>query len=234
MLATVALSVVGAGAWYGFLRPDPPIPPDDPPPLASPPPDPRLVFDTPFRNVRPEVRYLGDAACAGYHADIDRTYHAHPMGRSAAMTSRAEPIERYDSGANNPFTVRGLRVELEPAGDRVVHRVTAEGRSLPAYAVSADVVIGSGTRGRSYLTVTDGAVWQTTASWFTPVHRWDLSPGFEPATRRRILPECLFCRTDRVEPVPGAINSYKEPLFPGQVAIGCERCHGPGGLHVDE
>ncbi|MBO0697614.1 MAG: hypothetical protein J2P46_04410, partial [Zavarzinella sp.] len=43
---------------------------DDPPP-----PDPRLTFDTPFRNVRPDVAYVGDAACAPCHQDLCDTFH---------------------------------------------------------------------------------------------------------------------------------------------------------------
>ena len=36
---------------------------------------------------------------------------------------------------------------------------------------------------------------------------------------------------NRVEPVELSINRYQEPIFRGH-AIGCERCHGPGELHV--
>src|ERR1700720_2764393 len=81
----LAVVAVAAGVWYGLLRP------------AEAggggagaagrgaprPPDPREVFPTPFRNVKPGVAYVGDAACAGCHRDIAKRYHAHPMGRSA-------------------------------------------------------------------------------------------------------------------------------------------------------
>ena len=44
--------------------------------------------------------------------------------------------------------------------------------------------------------------------------------------------ECLFCHTSRVRSVSGTLNRYEPPIFEGH-AIGCERCHGPGALHVD-
>src|SRR4051812_45527177 len=37
---------------------------------------------SPYANVRPGVRYVGDAACARCHEEIAETYRTHPMGRS--------------------------------------------------------------------------------------------------------------------------------------------------------
>ena len=205
-----------------------------------PPPDPRLTFTTPYRNVKPGVRYVGDAACATCHADIDRTYHRHPMGRSAERLTAAggKGVEQFGPAARPTFAVGGfdLSAEQTPAG--LVHRVRARDAAPPAeYAPVVQVAVGSGTRGRSYLSVEDGgAVWQTALSWYGPGHHWDLSPGFRlgERARRAVASECLFCHVNQVEPVPGAENRYKVPLLAGQAAIGCERCHGPGELHVAE
>src|SRR5437762_1561401 len=53
------------------------------------PDDPRLTFQTPYRNVRPEVKYVGDTACAGCHPSQAKTYRQHPMGRSLAPLAEA-------------------------------------------------------------------------------------------------------------------------------------------------
>src|SRR5581483_4419862 len=86
-LAVLAAVAAAAGVWYGFFRTGSVGPPPEgaQPAPDPPPPDPRLTFPTPFRNVRPDVPYVGDAACAPCHQDIDRSYHADPMGRSAAF-----------------------------------------------------------------------------------------------------------------------------------------------------
>ncbi|HUR53213.1 MAG TPA: tetratricopeptide repeat protein [Gemmataceae bacterium] len=234
-LFALVAAVGGAAAWFAFLRPEP-APQPEPDVVAADPPtaDPRVSFDTPFRNVKPAVRYLGDASCAGCHGDIDKKYHAHPMGRSAALVARASPLETYAPGPHNPFTVGPLALRAEKTPDKVLHHVAAKG--LADYTVTADIAIGSGTRGRSYLSVEDGSVWQSPVSWFSPDARWNLSPGFDMGTggRRAIVPECLFCHVDRVERVAGSVNRYREPLLVGQAAISCERCHGPGELHVAE
>ncbi|MCS7021991.1 MAG: hypothetical protein NZU63_09205 [Gemmataceae bacterium] len=202
------------------------------------PVDPRLQTAVPFRNVRPEIRYVGDAACAECHADIAATYRQHPMGRSATMDLNDSPLERWQ---------QDLKVEQGPYRLGIVYRqkqwwhtLTLAGSATPVepvYAARLDVGIGSGTRGRSYLTFEQNALWQSPLSWFSNTACWDVSPGFDLGRggRRPVGPDCLFCHVHYVDPVPGAINRYQEPLFSlQQAAIGCERCHGPGELHVQE
>ena len=230
----VALALAG---WWFFLRPEPPAPP---PAENGPPSDPRLTFETPFRNVRPEVRYVGDRACADCHADLVESFHHHPMGRSAALILKATPVERYDAAAHNPFTALGrfeLRVEKQP--DRVLHHIAGlgrDGKKVVESAVEPTVAIGSATKGRSYLYARDGRLRESPITWYPAKQIWDLSPGYtnDLAFQRPITTECLFCHTERVEAVPGTENRYREPFFPTQMSIGCERCHGPGELHVAE
>jgi len=161
------------------------------------------------------------------------------MGRSAALVATAEPIERFNSSGRTVFSSGPFDLEVEKSGDRVRHRVRLRGEApvaVPEVAIPVEVAIGSGTRGRSYLSVEEGAVWQSPISWYGPDQRWDVSPGFHLGAmiRRPILGPCLYCHVNRVEPIPGAENRYREPLLVGQAAIGCERCHGPGTLHVAE
>jgi hypothetical protein len=48
---------------------------------------------------------------------------------------------------------------------------------------------------------------------------------------RPVEASCLYCHANQVEAVAGTINGFRPPVFRGH-AIGCERCHGPGQLHV--
>ncbi len=238
--ALVLLGSAALAAWYFTLPTPPPVSTEPEPPQPDPPtPDPRIVFDSPYRNVKPGVGYVGDAACAKCHQALTKSYHAHPMGRSAALVSQATPIEKYAPSGHTEFTSGPFALSIEKSPTEVRHRVRVlEPTPVPVsdVIIPAEIAIGSGTRGRSYLSVEGGAVWQTPVSWFGPEDRWDVSPGFHLGSmaRRAIVPECLYCHVDRVEPVPGADNRYREPLLPVQAAIGCERCHGPGALHVAE
>ena len=120
--ATLAVVAgAGLGAWYALSGGGPVA---DPPPAPAGPDAaarPRLTFDTPFRNIRPDVQYVGDAGCAGCHTEIDKTYHAHPMGRSAAVGT-ADPVEQFDEAAHNPFAVGPYELWVERTGGVVRHQ----------------------------------------------------------------------------------------------------------------
>src|SRR5205814_1122960 len=143
---------------------------------------------------------------------------------------------RYDTAAHNPFEKLGFEFAVKRHGDRVWHqerRRDAQGRVLTELDAEVHYAIGSGTRGRTYLVDRDGALFQSPISWFSQTGVWDLTPQFDVIEHfeRPAQPECLFCHANQVEPVAHTLNRYRPPLFRGY-AIGCERCHGPGALHV--
>src|SRR5262245_17984842 len=70
--------------------------------------DPRLTLPSPFLNVRPDVKYVGDQACADCHAEQFEQYRQHPMGRSLAPVAKASSMERFEAAARNPFIASGL------------------------------------------------------------------------------------------------------------------------------
>ncbi|MBX9580713.1 MAG: tetratricopeptide repeat protein [Gemmataceae bacterium] len=218
-----AAAAVGAVVWQA-TRPEPGPEPEVAAGPTTPP--------SPYRNTRPEVRYVGDAACAGCHPDIAKTYRDHPMGRDLAAVTGPLPGERFGPEAQNPFDKLGFRFQAEQKDGRVVHRVSGAG------AERADPVafaVGSGARGRSYVVNHDGFLYQSPVSWYSEAATWGLSPGFGRAHLGGlpVEPACLFCHSNRAEPVEGTVNRYRDPLA-NAAAVGCERCHGPGELHVAE
>jgi hypothetical protein len=205
-------------------------------PAAAAPPaeDPRLTFATPFLNVRPGVRYVGDGRCAGCHAQ-GVSYPQHPMGRSFAPAAAVADQDLYAPAFHNVFERSGFLFRAARSGGRIVHaarRRTADGQELYAVAKEPAFAVGSGTHGRGFLVEEDGRLYQSPVTWFPQARRWDLSPGYAATTLfdRPVKPGCLFCHADAAEPVAHTINRYHTPLRPR--AIGCERCHGPAELHL--
>lgn len=190
------------------------------------------VARSPFLNVRPGVRYVGDGACADCHRDEAETYSHHPMGRSFAAVDLRDPAEAFP-----PFERLGFRFSAERRRDQVVHRAERlddGGHPIVAADMAVRYVMGSGTRGRSYILQRGDHLFQSPVSWFAQSDRWDLSPGFEAfyPPEASIGVSCLFCHVNRAEAVPHTRNRYRLPVFDG-LAIGCERCHGPGERHVE-
>jgi predicted CXXCH cytochrome family protein len=231
LVLLVALGV--GGAWLA-RRLTPPGP-DRPPAAPAEPPDPRRTYAGPYRNIDPDVRYVGDAACAGCHEDIARSYARHPMGRSLVPAAELLDRQRYGPDTNNPFTALGRHFQVDRRGGHLLHRQAVLEAGQPVVELTQEIrwVIGSGAKGYSYLTERDGYLLQTPISWYTQKQRWDLSPAFVPSALpgRVVSAACLFCHANRLRQDPEHPDHFAPPVFEGH-AIGCERCHGPGELHV--
>jgi Flp pilus assembly protein TadD len=163
------------------------------------------------------------------------------MGRSLVPIAEAPAAGGEDrgGGADAPprFEAQGLQYAVEHRGGRVFHTETRRddlGRIIARNEAEVQYVLGSGRQALAYLIDRDGFLFESPITWYVRKRRWDLSPGYEKHNvhfDRPIQPECLYCHANRVEPVEGTINRYERPVFRGH-AIGCERCHGPGALHV--
>ena len=136
-------------------------------------------------------------------------------------------------GGKCSYRVRPVGAEGWEHSEQMADR---DGQVIYDVAVPVHYSMGSGTRGRSYLTSHGGVLSMSSISWYTNGNRWDLSPGYVPddprGFSRRVPDECLACHAGRVETIPGASGRYAAEPFP-QLAIGCENCHGPGKQHVE-
>jgi Flp pilus assembly protein TadD len=192
---------------------------------------------SPYKNTRAGVAYVGDAACIRCHGEIAETYRQHPMGRSLSPIATAPPSGNDKESKRPLFEAKGFQYAIEHRDGRVIHqemRCDASGRVIAQNEAEVQFVLGSGRLGLSFLVERNGFLFQSPISWYSQKRRWELSPGYEkqnPHFERGVVPGCLSCHANRVKPVAGTINRYQQPIFQGH-AIGCERCHGPGELHV--
>src|SRR5205823_11914235 len=132
------------------------------------------TYATPFRNVRPDVAYVGDAACAGCHKDETDAYRRHPMGRSFAPIS-ADDLK--EATAAPPFEKFGSTFRVERRGEQVFHtelRRDAAGRKAAELTTPVHYTLGSGSRGKSYLIDRDGYLFQSPVSRFAQKNGFDL------------------------------------------------------------
>jgi Flp pilus assembly protein TadD len=189
-----------------------------------------------YKNTRPGVKYVGDTACSRCHAEIAQTFRQHPMGRSLSPIEAA-PIRGDEAGSRVLFEAQGLQYAIENRDGHTIHKETrrdAAGNLVAQNEAEVKFAVGSGRLGVAYLIERDGFLFQSPITWYPRERRWDLPPGYHTSNSHfdhPITSSCLFCHANRVEPVPGTVNRYRPPIFQGH-SIGCERCHGPGELHV--
>jgi hypothetical protein len=137
---------------------------------------------TPWKNARPDVKYVGDAACARCHEEIMATFRRHPMGRSLAPIAEGPSVGGDLPGGTITFEADHSQFSIERRNGREFHREIQrdeQGRILAQVQAEVKYALGSGSRGVSYLVEHDGRLFQSPISWYSQKHRWDLSPGYE-------------------------------------------------------
>ncbi len=102
------------------------------------------------------------------------------------------------------------------------------------YNVKMDIVIGSGTKGQSYITRYQDQLFQLQASYFTPTHGWINSPGAPKrlTQARPVTERCLECHTTYAQNLSGSKKGNRFHKTNIVYGIDCQRCHGEVVEHV--
>lgn len=187
--------------------------------------------------VPPPTSYAGDAACARCHAQRAKTYAttAHALDTSLPT---AKTIAGDFSRENAVLRTRNenLAFAMVAAPDGFYQSAVylSDPQHLKTEMKKFDIVVGSGRHGQTYLYWQDDQLFELPVSWWTYAKRWVNSPGYpdgELHWDRAVGPRCLECHASYFTWLPPSVNRYdKDRLVLG---IDCERCHGPGALHVE-
>ena len=195
------------------------------------------VGDQAWLNLHDTVKYVGMETCRSCHNDKFETFVETGMGmsfgkaekeRSSGVFHSLHPVFDKHSNLyylpfwqNDSMFVREFRINDKK--DTVHNRVEY-----------IQYIIGSGQHTNSHLININGYVYQAPITFYTQKRRWDLAPGFENGASSRftrlIEMECMSCHNAYPDFVPGSQNKY----LTIKTGIDCERCHGPGSLHVAE
>lgn len=194
----------------------------------------RCVDDNDKRQSPTDIsRFAGSETCAACHRKICED-HLHT---SHYLTTRP-PLEKY------------LKGSFEPGKNSFVydssHTVAMEKRDSGFYEVGykdgteriakrIDIIVGSGSKGQTYITRFQDRMFQLPVSYFTAANKWANSPLYPTSPvifDRPITSRCLECHSTYAQTLtpPGI-----EPERFGTVIFGvdCEKCHGPASSHVD-
>jgi hypothetical protein len=188
-----------------------------------------------YLNHSDSAKYVGMQACRQCHESVYKTFIETGMGKSFNTATRAKSsagfrhAEIYDKYTGFHYKAFWQQDSMYISEFRLNHKDTVHRRTE-----QVNFIIGSGQHTNSHLQSVNGYVNQMPMTFYTQKKRWDLPPGFENGinTRfsRKIGLECMSCHNAFPGFVMGSENKFTS-LPPG---INCERCHGPGSVHVFE
>ncbi|MEO1625281.1 MAG: tetratricopeptide repeat protein [Bacteroidota bacterium] len=188
-----------------------------------------------YLNLSDTVDYVGMSTCIGCHQNVYETYRKTGMGRSFDHAT----LEKTDATFGKHALVYDARSDFyyKPffKGDTLfVKEFRLDGTDTIHQRTEAiSYIVGSGHHTNSHILDFNGYIYQAPITFYTQDQKWDMAPGFETENLRfsRLLTsECLTCHNHFPKMAEGSINKFTE--VPRGIA--CERCHGPGELHVRE
>lgn len=186
--------------------------------------------------------YVEDKTCATCHSDIYQSYQAVGMAKSFTTVGADKFIENFELP---PFyhdkSQRFYQVMRN--GDELTFQrwqLDDEGNPINVFKRKVDYILGSGHKTRVYLYQEPGGeLFQFPIGWYTAEQQWGLSPGYDNAEHsgvtRQVQRQCMFCHNALPQVTKGSDEHYQPHVFPKTLpqGTGCQRCHGPGGKHVE-
>lgn len=186
-----------------------------------------------YLNYSDTAKYVGMNTCKLCHQNIYNTFIKTGMGKSFDLASKSKSSgdftksSIYDKIAKLHYTAFWSDDSLYINEFRLIKKDTTYKRTE-----KVNYIIGSGQHTNSHLQIVNGYLNQMPMTFYTQKKHWDLPPGFENGVNtrfsRKIGFECMSCHNGYPNFVLGSENKYVS--LPS--GIDCERCHGPGSIHV--
>ncbi|HYD22855.1 MAG TPA: tetratricopeptide repeat protein [Flavipsychrobacter sp.] len=191
---------------------------------------------SPWQNVYDtNAHYVGMDKCRTCHESIYQTFIETGMGQSFDYASKQKSSADF-APAHALVYDKALGFYYKPywQGDSLyVLEFRLEGSdTVHKRKQKIDYIIGSGQHTNSHIFSRSGYLHQAPITFYTQKKQWDLAPGYEEGNNYRfsrlIELECMSCHNAYPEFEPASQNKF---ISVGN-GIDCERCHGPGSLHV--
>lgn len=188
-----------------------------------------------YLNLAEGINYVGDQKCQPCHAGLFDSYHTNGMGSSLFRLTKEKETEDFEKENTIYDAKSDYYYQVYKKNDvyyQKEFRKDKNGKITHELEKKIEYVMGSGNSVRSYIYSENGFFFEMPVSWYTEKKKWDLSPGYEKINlrfSRPIVEECMNCHNDYSGHIKFSDNKYHTPIAEG---ISCERCHGPGELHV--
>lgn len=188
-----------------------------------------------YLNHDDSAKYVGMQTCKNCHQKIYNTFIETGMGKSFELATQNKSAASFTNSTVhdkiNDFSYKAFWqqdslyfTEYRLEKNDTIHRRTEK----------VNFIIGSGQHTNSHIQNVNGYFNQMPMTYYTQKKHWDLPPGFENGFNthftRKIGLECMSCHNGFPDFVMGSENKYRSV----PQGIDCERCHGPGSIHVNQ
>ncbi|MDF2436354.1 MAG: hypothetical protein K0Q95_730 [Bacteroidota bacterium] len=194
------------------------------------------VSPTTFLNHSDTARYVGMSQCKLCHQSIYDSFIKTGMGKSFEHASRSKSAAKLDKHTviYDKFSDFYYHPYWDGDSMRIMEFRLKDKDTIYKRIEKVDYIIGSGQHTNSHIQSVNGYLNQMPMTFYTQKGKWDLPPGFENGfnTRfsRKIGLECMSCHNT----LPGFTEGSENKFTSVPEGVNCERCHGPGSIHVQQ
>ncbi len=192
------------------------------------------VAITPIAQHHNGMEFIDSAICIECHKQIVEdhleTAHYNSLRPASVNTIKGS----FEDGKNSFRLNDKVTFEMVAKDNGFYQQPVINAQKTPFYSAKMDLVVGSGTKGQSYLMWNNNSLFQLQASYFTPTRSWINSPGApdQLAPARPVIERCLECHTTYAQNISGNKNSNQFHRKNIVYGIDCQRCHGAVSNHV--
>ena len=181
--------------------------------------------------------YSGDLACRACHQEKFASYLATAHHKTSRLPDATSIAGSFAPAHNAMSTLNPeLTFHMESRDGRFFETAVRQKPGHPTKRTEPiDLVIGSATKGQTYLYWKENELFELPVSYWTALRRWVNSPGYVDGSAdfdRPVPPRCLECHATYFEQTTPSTSSnhYNKTNF--VLGISCERCHGPAAAHI--
>jgi hypothetical protein len=192
----------------------------------------------PYLNIQdPTTKYVGMQTCKSCHWQVYESFIKTGMGQSWGIANKEKSAANFEPSKALVYdSVKDFYYKPYWDGDSLTimeYRLSGKD-TVHKRLEKVSYIVGSGQHTNSHIININGYLHQAPITFYTQKGKWDLAPGFEKGMSsrfdRKIELECISCHNGYPELTDGSLNKYNQV----SLGIDCERCHGPGSLHVAE
>ena len=178
-------------------------------------------------------QFAGSLACANCHKNIYES-HIHTAHFLSTRPASEEFIKGSFEPGKNIFAYDPRMVVAMEKRDSGFFQIGYYD-GVERITKRMDIVVGSGSKGQTYITRFQNQLFQLPVSYFTAANQWANSPQYptHPVLfNRPITSRCLECHTTFAKKISAPNADPEEFDQKIMYGIDCEKCHGPGAKHV--